>query len=275
MGAVHRGQELAFQHGIGSNDPLLTANARSFLSNLLLVNAVGLDDTETWNGPSWSIGAEFWTYLLYFAVLTGIDRARRPLVPAAIATAAIVGLYTVTGGRSLDVGYDYGLLRCIAGFFAGVALYRWAPKAAGSPAMGIASAEWLVAIGIVGVLLAARWVPGAVYAAPLAFLPAVYVFSLPSSGRLGKSLDHWTLRRLGTYSYSIYMVHALFSAVFSNVAVFLLHMPTSGPDSEVTSIWSPLINLGMLAAVVGVSAVTYATIEAPFRRHQPGLFRGW
>ena len=62
------------------------------------------------------------------------------------------------------------------------------------------------------------------------------------------------------------MVHALFSAVFSNVAVFLLHMPTSGPDSEVTSIWSPLINLGMLAAVVGVSAVTYATIEAPFRR---------
>jgi len=46
-----------------ANAPFTASMApEGFLPSLLLVHAMGLLKELTWNGPSWSIGAEFWTY---------------------------------------------------------------------------------------------------------------------------------------------------------------------------------------------------------------------
>jgi peptidoglycan/LPS O-acetylase OafA/YrhL len=229
-------KQWAYEQGVGGTDPSTSANAWSFLSNLFLVNAMGLHDRATWNGPSWSIGAEWWTYLLYFASLRTFDRRRGVIVPVAVACAAGLALYQLTAGRSLDVGYDFGLVRCVAGFFAGVALYRATAQSGGVHAGSVAWAEGLVVLGVVAVLATAQRIPAAVYMAPLAFVPAVRVFASRESGPIGHALGHRVLRRIGMYSYSIYMVHALFSALFSNIAVYLLHAPVSGPDAEVRAL---------------------------------------
>ncbi|WP_409425544.1 acyltransferase family protein [Pseudoalteromonas sp. RW-H-Ap-1] len=53
------------QLNLGNTDPLINNDFTSFFLNLFLLNAHNLDDQLTWNAPSWSIGAEFYTYLLF------------------------------------------------------------------------------------------------------------------------------------------------------------------------------------------------------------------
>jgi len=120
-------------------------------------------------------------------------------------------------------------------------------------------------VTVVIVVFGTAYLGRGVYAASLVFMLAIYAFTSERSGMLGRGLQHPVCRHLGTYSYSIYMIHALFSAVFSNVAVYILKVPTSGPDSAVTSVYSPLINLLMLAAVLACSIVTFRYVEEPWR----------
>ena len=39
----------------------------AILTNLLLIQSLGIHDSDTWNGPAWSISTEFYTYLVFAA----------------------------------------------------------------------------------------------------------------------------------------------------------------------------------------------------------------
>ena len=56
----------------------------SFVSNLLLLHAIGIHDEVTWNYPSWSISAEFCTYLIFGLC---VATARRWMIVGAIVMA--------------------------------------------------------------------------------------------------------------------------------------------------------------------------------------------
>ncbi|MBL8673325.1 MAG: acyltransferase, partial [Rhodospirillales bacterium] len=89
---------------------------------LLMLNGVGKLDAHFWNWPSWSIGSEFYTYAL-FAVVCVAARGRA-LVPAlALAIGGLLGLITLARWN-MDVTYDFGLFRCVYGFFCGHLLHR-------------------------------------------------------------------------------------------------------------------------------------------------------
>lgn len=49
-------------------------NLYSFVANVFLLHALGVLDYLSWNGPSWSISAEFYTYLIFGAVLVFAQR---------------------------------------------------------------------------------------------------------------------------------------------------------------------------------------------------------
>src|SRR6266481_3614526 len=61
---------IAHWHPIVGERAAFTADRSSFaiLTNLFLVQSFGLHGFETWNGPAWSIGAEFYTYLIFAVV---------------------------------------------------------------------------------------------------------------------------------------------------------------------------------------------------------------
>src|SRR4029077_20772932 len=58
--------EIAHIHPIAGEHPAFTADRSVYaiITNLALVQALGLHSFDTWNGPAWSIGVEFYTYLI-------------------------------------------------------------------------------------------------------------------------------------------------------------------------------------------------------------------
>ena len=60
-------QSLVFNGGI--------FDASAIFTNLTMLHGVGFENHLTWNYPSWSISAEFYTYLLFAGVLEELDRA--------------------------------------------------------------------------------------------------------------------------------------------------------------------------------------------------------
>jgi peptidoglycan/LPS O-acetylase OafA/YrhL len=84
---------------------------------------VDVTDRLTWNTPSWSISAEFRTYIL-FALIVLLAPRYRTIVFAATAALGAATLVAFSQ-HGIDATYDLGLPRCIFGFSVGYLVY-WA-----------------------------------------------------------------------------------------------------------------------------------------------------
>lgn len=174
-------------------------------SNLLLIQSLGLHDRETWNFPSWSLSVEFATYIAFAAFCLASPMLRRVLAVATIVLSILIlAVVAPSGMRST---YDYGIFRCLAGFFTGTLCYevarRWGP-----PRWRYPTLIEIASVTLVVVWLAMSPDKGAAYAAPLVFASFVYVF-LGEGGGLSRLLRTPVLQKLAELSFSIYMIHAL------------------------------------------------------------------
>ena len=174
-------------------------------TNLLLIQSLGLHDRETWNFPSWSLSVEFVTYVAFalFCLLTPIWR-RALSVAIIVASVAILVLVAPYGMRST---FDFGIFRCLAGFFAGTLCYevaaRWPMPRWRHPTLVEVAAIALVGLWLFGAT--ETWLG---YAAPLVFALFVLAF-LGEGGLISRMLRTRVLQKLADLSFSIYMVHAL------------------------------------------------------------------
>lgn len=252
--------ELGFGNGARAEN-----TSFAFVMNALLVHGFGTMDALTFNYPSWSISAEFWTYLLFFAVIWA-GFARRYAVALVLSAAGFAALAVIaarTGGSV--VRPDYAVFRCVAGFFAGAAVYGLYLRL---PLRG--GFVWLTSLEIGAVTLAAALVALSTDSAAFqcaaigSFVLLIYVFS-NGSGALGRVLGLAPFRLLGRVSFSIYMIHA-FVLMLAGVAarrVFdLPQVPLAGRGAPVSfSDHAALINLGLLALIVALSWVSWRVVE--------------
>jgi peptidoglycan/LPS O-acetylase OafA/YrhL len=251
----------------------------SLFASLLLAQSLGLFSSVTWNAPSWSISVEFYTYFLFAAAAWAI---RGYLVPAAIVL--IVGslwiIFKFAHGF-MGVGLDYGLFRCIAGFFMGYLTYRaycayharWTRPAGTALRLEVAA----FAVALLFLLYAGRGVP--TLAAPFIFALVVFVFAL-ERGPISRLLQSQPFRALGEWSYSIYMVHAFLVVLIMRSAQvtetltrtpLLVDSSAAGAEAPRTLVhWGSLYLtdamtvIYMLLAVV-VASLTYRFVEHPGR----------
>ncbi len=175
------------------------------LANVFLLQSFNLFPFGTWNVPSWSIGAEFYTYAV-FALSCQLRGRLRLLAWAALAVAG-VAVVTRYSSTYIDVSYEWGFFRCLMGFFAGVLtqeIYR-GTAATCRGWRGFAAMELLLTVVVVGFVASVGRSP-ATYYAPLLFALTVYVFAF-SAGPVSRWLCGGTMQWLGRISYSIYMVH--------------------------------------------------------------------
>ncbi|WP_177174549.1 acyltransferase family protein [Loktanella fryxellensis] len=191
----------------------------ALMSNLLLLQTTGLHDGQTWNGPAWSIGAEWFSYLA-FPVLVVSLMQRCAVVAAAVIAVALAGLAVISdAGRNLDVTYDFGLWRCLCGFVIGMMLHQLM-----GPARRVHLGHDAVCAALIVVLCV-----GLHYGVRDILIPplmALLVLSLAlNDGRVGQMVSHPALVWLGTVSYSIYMVHMLLLAAVNTTSVTVLGQP--------------------------------------------------
>ncbi len=264
-----------------SNNPAFSiSDFNAFVNNLFLLQAVGTLDHLTFNAPSWSISAEFWTYLIFGAVIFLLGNFRKQMLADCVFALLIVvsvGMvwYLSRDQVKVELTYRGGLLRCTAGFFLGVLCYRLYKNL--SHRVSAKYAELLAMgsiIGILFVLVLSSEIHIKEYI-QLLCLFGVLVISLAllsENSFINRVLSHSWLVTLGTLSYSIYMTHSLILFFVTNIMHRVLKWPVVVKDGVFYldfrgRVFSELaFIIGLYAIVFCVSYLTYRFIEDRFRR---------
>ncbi|WP_162844174.1 acyltransferase family protein [Sinobacterium caligoides] len=244
----------------------------TFVSNLLLINSLGVDDDLSWNYPAWSISVEFYTYLIFFAVVGLLARRIKHYYFLLLSVLSYAWLYWLTE-QSLLSTYQYGILRCTGGFFLGVFIFIKIERKTLAPSRLLASvielSSILLALWLVTLSTENKLMQLCVLAS---FGLVISVFAVQDRGLVSTLLNRKSLLLLGTLSYSIYMIHALFFALLRNIGQYVFQWPLvvverahQGPIQYFDTAYADLINLACVLAIVLLSALSYRYIERPWR----------
>jgi peptidoglycan/LPS O-acetylase OafA/YrhL len=254
----------------------------AIFTNLVLIQALGIHDSDTWNAPSWSISVEFYTYLL-FALACFLATMRRRRLPLSIAAVIAFGAALIVwlfSPQLLETTYDFGLWRCVYGFFVGHLAYRaWQTLASRQRSAAWAGAMEVPLVVVVVCFATYLGSGKTTMLAPLVFAAAVVCFAI-ESGRLSRLLLTRPFALLGKWSYSIYMVHAFIIHCLWTVlklrsdpnSPLIADMLMPGTEGMVpTIVLGGRINgdiavLAYVAAVLITAMLTYRFIEEPGRR---------
>ena len=268
--------QFAFWQPLGGSHPPFSAGRSivSIFSNLFLIQGLGLHTSLTWNGPAWSISAEFFTYVI-FAFVCMATPARKPrLIVSALSALAAVTSLACFSRYGMRESFGWGLPRCVFGFFLGTLTHKvWHLGVAEK--VGGTIAESLVIVLTITFIV---FVPGHAvleyFASPL-FCLAVLIFA-GERGFISKVLAMRAPAALGRWSYSIYMVHTLVVVVlFSGLRVgeiaFGAHWLVRSVDGEFfldlkDSVANCLAFVAYLGTTVALAAATFRLIELPGQR---------
>ncbi|TIQ33193.1 MAG: acyltransferase [Mesorhizobium sp.] len=275
-------------HGTGSAPFTGGFDVRSLIANLLLLHGMGVEDHLSWNAPSWSISAEFFTYLLFAGVMFAAGKRAWIWFVAAAVTAPFFLLAFST--RHMDVSFDFGFIRCLYGFSLG-ALLAWfqhdsIAEARQALVGGAGRIAWTLAelamIAVIGMFVSVAGTNDAGIAAPVVFALALYLFA-HEGGVVSALLRSRPMLLLGSLSYSIYMIHIFVQARMINIGGLIERklglgvvggMTLRGDQVAGFGVGSPWISfaaiVAMLIAVIVTSWLTWRFVEMPalawFRR---------
>ncbi len=236
-------------------------NLYTFLQHVFLLQNTGMSTWwVSWNQPSWSISVEFWVNLIVFAWLAWRANTLMLLILSIVGYSVLIANI-----KHLDVHIQLlfsflngGMVRCFAGFFLGMVLYRWFivlknhPLKASSPtlAFGLFSlAEIALVLAAVSLVFWAPMRTKMDFNAPFVFAALVFCFAW-QGGIVSWLFAKLRIAFLGTLSYSLYLNHFWLLNVMKS-----LGLPTYGFKLEVF-VW-------VFGVLVPVSIATYYLIEKP------------
>lgn len=233
--------------------------------NLLMLQGIGLESRLGWNPPAWSVGAEGVAYLLFaWAALGGLVRRGSPI--AALCAVSFGAYLTIASSAgTLDVTGGLGLVRCLAGFSLGVAIWLYSPRN-WFRAPSVASAAALLALAVMALASGAA----TVFVIPL--FVALTATLQYDRGAIAQFLATPTAQFLGRVSYSIYLTHMPILYVFKIVLKRVAHIAShAGSHGLMLDIGSPWLGDALFGAVIVVvlltSWMTYRFVEEPGRRY--------
>ncbi|MGJ6124266.1 acyltransferase [Mycolicibacterium sp. Y3] len=246
-----------------------TLNAISYIRQLFLVQLwfQPFFDGSSWDGPAWSISAEWLAYLLFGGLVLIIfrmaraTRARTLLWLAFAVTLPPVMFLLATGHFYTPWSWlPRILLQFTAGAIACAAVRRLNPSDRTRTLAGIAGVVLVVAM--VGALywFDAHPIPDVIDSGgvlDLLFVPLVVTLAI-GTGTLPSLLSLRVLTYGGQISFSLYMVHEIVHTAW-NWAVLQFELTLAGPAGT----W---MLLGVFAVAFAAAAALYHFVEEPARR---------
>lgn len=245
-----------YKNGYGGNDPLIDSNGPSFLSHLFLVNSIGFSNPLAWNYPAWSISAEMVAYATFFFFIKWVPKRSAASMAIVVSIAAYAIVFMLF---SKFQGSDYRFIRGLAGFYLGVTLFDLSRLRVSFKL----PTQWLEILVVIGIVVSVSMADTdlGIIVTLFSFACAILVFSSNESGLIGRVLDGKFFVRMGAYSYSIYMNHAIVISIVSNVVRHLFKI-----DIQEGVYWHTVwVNLLLVVFVCWLSKYTYEYIEKPCR----------
>ncbi|MCX7587805.1 acyltransferase family protein [Phenylobacterium sp. 58.2.17] len=234
-------------------------NPFGLLATLLLIHAWFPNTfVAEWNGPSWSLSAEWFAYLLFpvFAWI-GLRLARRPGVLLGMAGLLFVALdlfyQAVFGDIVVHAENNMGILRIIPEFLYGVALYRLGEQLNPGRCAAI-----VVAMLSTGTMLMLMHFQADDRLIVLVAGPLVLGLALLSKA----SSDQLVARRwmvvLGEASYALYLIHMPILVGWKGVFSIL----TDRPSTYVLAWWEIAV---LLPITIAAALALHLLFEGPAR----------
>ena len=225
----------------------------SILPNVLLIHAWDATKHLSFNYPSWSVSAEFFVYLLFpifYTLMIALGRFTIlfPLIFALILTIAFRAL----GLRDWnEVTYDFGCLRAVPSFVAGMLVYQLATQHFNKLKVPV----WIAhGSTIATLLLMLSGVPAEIMLVAMAFVVFLLAKSEPHvPGILSKPFP----RALANSSYGFYLLHALVGPFIFGLAVKAFHF-ANGEMYAVVPV--------AIAATTALAILSFQYFENPARR---------
>jgi peptidoglycan/LPS O-acetylase OafA/YrhL len=243
-------------------------NATDFFRTLFLVQAwFPTQVLNNWNGPSWSLSAEWFVYLMFPAYAwLALKWRERPLILVALSVGAFLlidYLYRGAYGIVLPNAEDnMGILRIIPEFLLGIGLYFFGQKIDLSKQQAVISA-----LVISGMLLLAM--QAAVDDRLIVALAGPFILSLALLAKSGQAtfLSKPLMLFGGEASFALYLVHLPIFMVWRNMMEKLFDLPG---DYK--------MGLGelaiLLALSLAVAAALHVLVERPGRDFIRAKFKG-
>lgn len=259
-------------YGLGMNQPVFERNnGYSFLSNLVLLQAMGLHNEITWNRPSWSISVELYTYILYATVVLATPKKALNIVAIIISVISYFIVYYNIG--SLTDGYYLAFFRCTMGFFLGVVLYTLYGYIEKNQFYNSSSTIAHLSETVIIITIAAIMSYKSIGASDFLMLPlfflAILIFAR-QKGFLSELCSKGFMFWAGKTSYSIYMIHYAFIFAFSGILTLVMKVSSGvnvpdGPQIHTTLFMGDAVSITYMLCLLGSSAMTYKYIEVYFR----------
>jgi len=235
--------------------PFLKTNPPGeFLAQLLLV--MDWDPRHearlSWNVPAWSISSEWLAYLLFPGVLYALSRVPRRALPTVFLGLPVLMACSYALGPA-----NYGMIRILTEFPAGVALYLYW--------RGLTPAQTRVWTNI-GTVCAVLYLPAGVLLGlahlnvrwAVTLVPALLLALACGQGTLPHLLARPVPEYLGRVSYSLYITHYVVLA-----ALRFTFFTAVARNSVLVTVGLTVIELLVIA---GVAQFTYRYVEEPGRR---------
>jgi peptidoglycan/LPS O-acetylase OafA/YrhL len=260
-------------------DPFLAPifDLKSIPASLVMLQSMHLYDMTPLNTPSWSLSTEWWMYMLFPFVVPVLLRLSSPgkiLVFMLVAALYVIIRYVISPNvmpmegmsPTINLTYDFGFLRCLAGFSLGMLLY-----VVYESQLGIAILKRDVTFVIIFLLILTGLHFGVDEFVILSLFPFLIICGCFNNGHVKQFLDTRPLQRLGDWSFSIYMVHVPIIFILwviqvrKNPAVFadFMKMVQAPPDYTTGAI----VCIFLVITTLIIASVTYRYIEVPAREY--------
>ena len=247
-----------------------------------MLQSFNIHDEATFNGPSWSISVEFYTYLFFAFSLFCFRRYTKWykwFVGLVIVSSALFLVFVV---GHLSVSIDFGFLRCLLGFYCGIVSYKIYTRLNQNRfVQNFSGSLWSITEFIViGLLLGIMIVKPRIDLLDFAVFGggfALITLMVFSKGIVAKLFKSKYFVFLGKISFSLYMVHFLFSSIIKN-ALKLVYNSDFILDSWGGYIQVPLIPanialLGYIVVSILAAIVLHEQVENRFRMAKSNFTR--